>query len=278
MVMKIKNVLTIIAILAFIFNSAVPALASTTPYSNIGIASAELNTKNGRFIAGQNQNVVLPLASLTKLMTALVLLDLKTNFQKKVTISQAEINYTLPYISQGDKTSQIDLKAGDKVTKNDLWHAMLIASSNEAAIALVDNSGLSRKQFVKRMNSKAKALGLRHTKFTEPSGIDPDNLSTAKEMAIIARRAYLNSLIRSASISPSYVFKELKTGRSIGIYSRNNSLLAMKPLGMKVGYLTEARDNCAVRLSQKNKDRIIIILHSPNNALRNKEIGRLMAK
>jgi D-alanyl-D-alanine endopeptidase (penicillin-binding protein 7) len=273
-----KKLLIIVSILLVIFNCTVPVLAATASYSTVGIASASLNTKNGKFITGQNQNVVLPLASLTKLMTALVLLDLKINLQKKVTVTKAEIDYTLPYISQGDKTSQIDLKAGDKVTKDNLWHAMLIASSNEAAIALVDNSGLTRKQFVKRMNNKAKALGLKHTKFTEPSGIDPNNLSTAKEMAIITRKAYLNNSIRLVSVSSSYKFQEIKTGRLIGVYNRNNSLLAMKPLGMKVGYLTEAKDNCAVRLAQKSKDRIIIILHAQNNALRNKEIKRLMTK
>ena len=270
---------TIIIILILVFSLAGPTLTAAAKSSNnIGIASATLRTTDGKFMAGKNQNTILPLASLTKLMTALVLIDLKTNFQKKVVISAAEEDYTLPYIAQGDQTSKIDLQAGDKVTKKDLWNAMLIASSNEAAITLVDNSGISRKKFVARMNKKAKALGLSQTVFTEPSGIDPNNLSTAKEMAIISRKAYLNLSIRQASVTPAYKFKELITGRSIGIYSRNTSLLAMKPLGMKIGYLTEAKDNCAVRLKKDGKDRIVVILHADNNALRNAEIKRLLTK
>lgn len=276
--MKIHKISIIITILFFTLSSTLPTLAATTAYDKLGIASATINTKNGKYVSGQNQNTVLPLASLTKLMTALVLVDLKTNLQEKVIISQAEIDYTIAYIEPGDKTSSINIKAGDKVTKNDLWYAMLIASSNEAAIALVDNSGLSRQQFVKKMNTKARALGLVHTKFTDPSGIDPNNIGTAREMAIISRLAYSNSLIRLASISPSYKIKEVETGRAIGVYSRNNSLLAMKPLGMKVGYLTEAKDNCAIRLNQKSNDRIVVVLHALTNAQRNKEINRLMAK
>ncbi|MEI7452341.1 MAG: serine hydrolase [Candidatus Falkowbacteria bacterium] len=273
---KLQINLIIFTLLASFILQFLPVQAAA--YDNVGLASAELNSKTGKFIGGKNQDVVLPLASLTKLMTALVLLDLKINFDKKVVITQAEIDYTAPYISQGDVTSKIDLQSGDKVTKDNLWHAMLIASSNEAAVALVDNSGISRAQFIKRMNAKAKAYGLKHTKFFEPSGIDPNNVSTAKEMAVIARHAYLNLSLRQASASPSYKFKEINTDRSIGIYSRNNSLLAMKPLGMKVGYLTEAKDNCAIRLNKNGKDRVIVILHAANNARRNAEINLLVKK
>jgi D-alanyl-D-alanine endopeptidase (penicillin-binding protein 7) len=240
------------------------------------MASAALSASSGRLVAGKNQNLVLPLASLTKLMTAQGLLGLGLNMNKTVTITAAEVNYTTPYIAAGDQTSKIDLRVGDQVKVKDLWHAMLIASSNEAAIALVDHSGLSRAQFVKRMNSRAKALGLKHTKFTEPTGIDPKNLSTAKEMAVIARHAFAYAAVRETSALASYKFKDLASGRIIGVYSRNNSLLAMKPLGMKVGYLTEAKINVAVRLRKGGKDLVIVVLHALNNARRNLEINRLI--
>lgn len=97
-------------------------------------------------------------------------------------------------------------------------------------------------------------------------------------MAIIARRAYAYSSVRTVSAKASYKFKELISGRTINVISRNTSLLAMKPLGMKVGYLTEAKINVAVRLKKGTKDRIVVVLHSPNNARRNSEINRLMLK
>jgi len=273
-----KKILFSSILLIILFSWIAPALAVDYQYDKIGMASASLNAINGKFLAGQSQDVVLPLASLTKLMTALVLLDLKLDFNKKVIITEKEINYVNAYIEEGDITSKINLKAGDKVLVKDLWHAMLIASSNEAAVALVDNSGLTRTQFIARMNSKAKIFGLKKTKFTEMSGIDPKNIGTAKEMAVIAWRAYRNLTIRRAGILDSYQFEDLKTGRVIGVYNRNTSLMAMEPLAMKVGYLTEAKNNCAIRLQSKGKDRVIVILHAINNQRRNSEISRLLIK
>lgn len=272
-----KIVFFLVLVVSFCF-PVMPVFAVDHQYDKAGMASASVNAVNGQFLAGQNQDVILPLASLTKLMTALVLLDLKLDFNKKVIITEKEINYVNAYIEEGDITSKINLKAGDKVLVKDLWHAMLIASSNEAAVALVDNSGLTRAQFIARMNSKAKIFGLKKTKFTEMSGIDPKNIGTAKEMAIIAWRAYRNLTIRRAGILDSYQFKDLKTDRAISVYNRNTSLMAMEPLAMKVGYLTEAKNNCAIRLQSKGKDRVIVILHAINNQRRNSEISRLLIK
>jgi D-alanyl-D-alanine endopeptidase (penicillin-binding protein 7) len=256
-----------------------PAFAqASTAYDKLGMSSAVFNSANGKYISGTSPDTVLPYASLTKLMSALVLLDLKINLNKKVIIKDNEINYVNPYIDAGDVTSGINIKTGDKVALNDMWNAMLIASSNEAAIILVDNSGISRAKFVQRMNSKAKAYGLKHTKFTDPTGIDPRNVGTAREMAIIAWHAYAYSSVRTTSAKPSYKFNEINSGRTVSVISRNNSLLAMKPLGMKVGYLIESKINVAVRLKNGAKDRIIVVLHSINNARRNAEICRLMKK
>ena len=275
---KIFSYCLILLLAVFVFNKTAgsASAATSTAYDDYGLSSAAVSAKTGKLIAGKNQNVVLPLASLTKLMTAQILVGLGLNMNKEVAITEAEVNYTLPYIAAGDVTSKIDLRVGDKVKVKDLWQAMLIASSNEAAITLVDHSGLTRAQFVKRMNSKAKALGLTHTKFTEPTGIDPQNVSTAKEMAIIARHAFAYTTISQTSASPNYRCHDLISGRLIGIYSRNNSLLAMKPVGMKVGYLTESKINVAVRLKKSGKDRIVVVLHALNNAQRNSEIGHLM--
>ncbi len=279
---KINKIINHFLLYTFVLTNFVffvtPCLAADNSYEDLGMSSTILNASTGKYISGQNPDQILPYASLTKLMTALVLLDLKVNLNKKVVIKENQINYVDPYIDAGDVTSGINIKTGDKVTLNDMWNAMLIASSNEAAIILVDNSGISRAKFVQKMNSKAKALGLKNTKFTDPSGIDPKNIGTAREMALIARRAYSFPIIRTASAKPSYKFKEILSGRTISVVSRNTSLLAMKPIGMKVGYLTEAKINVALRLKKGTKDRIIVVLHSPNNARRNSEISRLMLK
>ncbi len=247
------------------------AFAKETP----SFSSASLAAYNGKYLSGSDSDTPRPLASLTKLMTALVLIDLDIDFNKKVKIEKKQIDYVNPYIDAGDVTSSIDLRSGDKVFLRDLWNAMLIASSNEAAAALVDNSGISRRDFVARMNAKAKAWGLKKTKFTEMSGIDPANVGTAREMAYIAWKAYRNPTIRLAGIKTRYSFKEINSGRSVSFSNRNSSLLAMEPIGMKVGYLTEAKNNVAIRLRSGAKDRVIVVLHAENNQKRNAEISRL---
>jgi len=250
-----------------------------TQYDNLGLSSIAINAKTGKVLGGKAMDQVLPYASLTKLMTALVLIDLKIeqNMNKKITITKADMDHVNPYIEDGDITSSINIKAGDKVLARDLWNAMLIASSNESAAALVRNSGISPANFVKRMNKKAATLGLKKTKFTECSGIDPKNIGTAREMAVIARKAFGFPLINNASIKTAYQFKTLNTKRLVGVYSRNTSLNNMKPVAMKVGFLVEAKSNVALRLKKGTKDRVIVVLHSAGSAKRNAEINRLMS-
>jgi D-alanyl-D-alanine endopeptidase (penicillin-binding protein 7) len=228
--------------------------------------------KTGKILKTESADEVLPLASLTKLMTALVLLDQKINFNKKITIAKDDLTHVKAYINQGDVTSEINIKEGDIVTARDLWNAMLIASSNTSAVALARSVGLSQDDFVKKMNAKAKALGLKDTQFTEPSGIDPKNVGTAKEMGIIARQAFSNPTIRTAGIKTSYKIRTLnKKPKITNIYNRNNSLLAMKPIGMKTGYLTEAQNNVAVRFD----DKVVVVLHAETNKERNDDIVKM---
>jgi serine-type D-Ala-D-Ala endopeptidase (penicillin-binding protein 7) len=247
-----------------------------TQYDSLGISSIAVSAKSGQVIGGKATNQKLPYASLTKLMTALVLLDLKIDLNKKISITKSDMMHVNPYIEEGDITSSVNIKAGDKVLARDLWHAMLIASSNEAAVALARSTGLSSVNFVKRMNNKAKALGLDKTHFTECSGIDPKNVGTAREMSVIARKAFSYPSINTTSTKTAYKFKTLNTNRLVGVYSRNTSLNNMNPTGMKVGYLTEAKSNVALRLKKGVKDRVIIVLHSQGSARRNAEINRLM--
>lgn len=249
-------------------------VSAASSYDNIGIASAVLNSKTGKIIDGKNAGKKLPVASLTKLMTALVLLDEKVNFNKRVTVTSGDLDYVNDYINKGDSTSKVNLRSGDQVKMGDLWNAMLIASSNESAVALVRNSGIGKNEFVEKMNAKAKAFGLKETEFKEYTGIDPDNVSTPEEMAVIAREAFAKKKISSASTKKSYTMKVLNKKRSVVAQNRNNSLLQMDPKGMKIGYLTEAKNNVAMRFGGK-RDGIVVVMHAQSTAERNAEIKRL---
>ena len=246
--------------------------------NNSGISSAVINNKTGKYRSGKKSNIKRPVASLTKLMTALVLLDENINFNSYTTIKQSDLDHVYSYVARGTITSAVSFRVGDRVKLNDLWSAMLVASSNEAAAALVRATGFSKSNFADKMNAKAKALGLKKTKFTESSGIDVKNVSTAQEMAKIARKAFDKKKIRTTSKRKSCQIKVSNTGRVIGVTNRNGSLLRMKSEGFKIGYLTEAKNNVAIRLKNGSKRGIIVVLHANTTGQRNNEINRLKKK
>lgn len=226
------------------------------------------------YTAGREAARLLPLASLTKVMTALVLADLNINWDKAVEISPAEIKYPCTLQACGS-TSEIDLKVGDRVRVGDLFIAMLAASSNQSAVILADNSGLSREDFVKKMNNKAIELGLTKTEFVEMSGLSADNVSTAEEFAKIAKAAFSKELISSATRQTDYIFfveQADGTPRAVEVLNRNYSLLAMGPDAYKSGYLIEAQRNAVVQKAGQ----VAVALHCYSLTQRNDIIKRLL--
>ena len=223
---------------------------------------------------GQNSDVILPLASLSKVMTALVFLDTNPDWNKQIQITPEEIKYPCTLQACGT-TSEVPLKAGDYVYIKDLWVSMLAASSNQSAVILADNSGLTRAEFIAKMNAKAAELGLKKTHFAEMSGLSADNISTAEEFAVIARAAFTNELIADATRQTNYVFAVVQTdgnARNVTVANRNTSLLAMDPLASKTGYLVEAQRNAAVL-----KDgQIVVALHCYSLTQRNDIVKKLL--
>jgi serine-type D-Ala-D-Ala endopeptidase (penicillin-binding protein 7) len=245
-------------------------LAFDSAFDDIAYASLS----DGKYLKSYYGSTILPLASLTKLMTALVFLDTEPNWQKTVTITQAQIDYP-KYYAGNDQTSEIEMAAGDQLTIEDLWVALLVASSNQAAAILADASGLDRMEFIKKMNQKAKDLGLSKTKFVDVSGLDPNNISTVKEYARVAETAFsqtkilTTSKITDYSISANDANGEVKT---ILVKNRNSSLLAFQPDASKTGYLVEAQRNVVFL---KN-NRIIAVFHAHSNKERDKIIKNLL--
>jgi len=221
-----------------------------------------------------NADQILPLASLTKLMTAIVLIDLKPDWEKQITITKEQINYPIEYAG-GDPTSEIDLTVGDKMTFYDLWQAMLVSSSNQAAAALVDSTGLSKAEFIRLMNNKATELNLNKTKFYDIAGLDAHNVTTAKEMAKIAYHAFLIPEISNASNNKNYtiIAKDIKQQtKEIEVLDRNYSLQKFEPQASKTGFLIEAQRTVAL----KKKDEIIVVMHALSMNQRNSVIEKLI--
>jgi D-alanyl-D-alanine carboxypeptidase len=242
-------------------------------YTFPGVAYA---MNNAQVVKGKNIDTILPLASLTKITTALVLLDMNPDWNKKITITQEHLKYPKLYVGD-DASSEVAFLTGDILTFHDLWISMLIASSNQATIALVDSTGLSRQDFIKKMNEKAKDLKLKKTAFYEVAGLDAHNVSTPREYSIITNAAFSRAEIADKSIQEKHEMTAIGTNgmkRKIPVINRNYSLLRFSPEGAKTGYLIEAQRNVALKKGEKS----IVILHSLSMSERNSILQRLLSR
>ncbi|OGY43039.1 MAG: hypothetical protein A2729_05760 [Candidatus Buchananbacteria bacterium RIFCSPHIGHO2_01_FULL_39_14] len=241
-------------------------------YTFADVAYVRYDGKN--FTKSYNSEVILPLASLTKLMTALVLLDLNPDWQKKITITAAQLNYPKNYVAD-DATSEVDFQLGDTLSFYDLWVAMLVSSANQATAALVDSSGIDRADFVEKMNQKAKDLGLKKTIFYDLAGLDAHNVTTTKEMAKLALAAFAKPEISETTTIRDYNLSALdKTGtaKSIKTTNRNFSLFQYEPQAVKTGYLVEAQRTMVL----KKNNAIIVVMHALSMKQRNQTIEYLL--
>lgn len=202
---------------------------------NISADKAAVVSADGRFLLfSKRAEEVQPIASITKLMTALVFLETNPDWDDEYTITRED------HILGG----KIHLFLGDTVNLHDLFLTSLVASDNGATIALVRASNLSEEEFIDRMNEKAKELRLLKTSFSDPIGLSEDNVSTARETALLALAAYKEKEIGEALILKDYTFNTVE-GREKFIESTDHLLFEedqanFKPLGGKTGYTNKA--------------------------------------
>lgn len=202
----------------------------------------------------------LSIASLTKLMTALVVTD-ELAPDTAVEISPEVFTYN------GGGSVTVGLRTGMIMDINNLLHAALIRSANDAAVALAIASAGSIEAFIDKMNARAVTLGLKDTRFANPVGFDhPDNYSTAYELALIAKQAFRKPLIRTIMTKESFTLKDLN-GKSFGTFNNTNRLLGsyLEVLGGKTG-TTPGAGQClffVVKTPQEHEI-LVILLGSPN--------------
>jgi D-alanyl-D-alanine carboxypeptidase len=201
-------------------------------------------------IAGKNIDERHPIASLSKLMTALVYLDRKPTF-KNIVKYQKE-----------DKAlfcSCLYVSAGETMTTNDLWHAMLIGSANNATRALVRSTKLTEAQFVNLMNEKAKALGLLSLTFSDPTGLDPANQGSAADMAKLAAIAFSKPQIAKVAVKEKYTFSTINTKKAHTIKNANKMLkTGWQVTGIKTGYIEESGNCLITQVKGKTTGRTIV--------------------
>jgi len=155
-----------------------------------------INQNTGETIYAKNTNMSTPIASITKLMTAMVMLDAKQSLDDEIYVSDEDVDYL--------KGTRSRLSVGSKLSRSDMLQLALMASENRAASALANNYPGGKYVFVKAMNLKAKELGLINTHFVDPTGLDSGNVSTAEDLAKMVQAAYQYPEIRLATTSPSH--------------------------------------------------------------------------
>ncbi len=228
-------------------------------------AALVFDTKN-RSVLFQKDNILeaRPIASLTKLMTAIVALE-NAKETDIFTISQNAV------VQKGEMGN---LAVGEKITLKNLLYLMLVASSNDAAQAIAENISSpatdSGQIFVGLMNQKAKALGLKNTSFKDSSGLDPSNFSTAWELTKIMEEVLKNPLLSKIMQTPKITIFSVDKKFRHQIES-TDKLLDRVPeiLGGKTGYIQEA-GNCmilAVKSPQNGGIIISVVMDSPDRLL-----------
>lgn len=207
----------------------------------------------------KNADVKVPIASITKLATALTFLDYNPGWDSVYRVKSSDIALG----------GRVYLSADDQVYIRDLFNLSLVCSSNTGANALASATGLTRNEFVQAMNKKVAELDLLNIEFIEPTGLHSYNMASAHDLAIFVKNALLNSDIRKATMQTKYSFETL-SGKMISVFS-TDSLLHSFPIngieiqGGKTGFINLS-GYCFVGCFKNHdgKELISVILGSPN--------------
>lgn len=235
------------------------------------IAVIDINKQQARYQKNAEQKF--PIASLTKLMTVIIFFELNIDLEKEVIFSEEDNNDIKKYFLPGESTGKLYLTPGEKIKVKDLLYSSLVGSSNNATIALARSTGLTREMFIKRMNERARTLGLKNTIFKEPTGLDSGNVSTALDISRLAEYAFKNKLIRKVTTTPKYSFQTLETKNWQTVVNTNWLIGSFPGLyGSKTGYTGEAGDCVVVGIENNDKNFIIALFGAKDSAARFKEL------
>jgi D-alanyl-D-alanine endopeptidase (penicillin-binding protein 7) len=215
----------------------------------------------------KNSHVALPIASITKLMTGLIVVESGLNLDEMLTITDADIDR--------HKFTSSRLRVGATMTRRDLLHIALMSSENRAAAALGRNYPGGIGAFVASMNAKAQQLGMTETHYVDSSGLSSENVASARDLARLAGVAYGEPLLRQFSTDPKYVVDD---GRRAMQYGNTNYLVAMPDwnIGLqKTGFINEAGRCLVMQAVIQGRNVIMVFLDSKGKQSRTADAGRM---
>lgn len=228
-----------------------------------------IDLDTGNIIARKDEEKVRPIASLTKLVTAMVFLKTAPDLFKVETVGEDD--------RQGGGRSR--LYVGEKLTLYDLFHLALISSDNVAARILARSTGFSADEFAEKMNQLAGELNLTHTRFVDPTGLDRENVSTASDLAVIFKAALEYERISETIKKKNHTYKAINSDRQYVAYNTNRLLYGREDiLGGKTGYIRDSGYCLALGVEMGDGRRLgAILLGAPSNAYRYRDAYRLLA-
>jgi serine-type D-Ala-D-Ala carboxypeptidase (penicillin-binding protein 5/6) len=247
---RLSALIATVACVALSANAlAKPHLERRDPFPSAAVAYATV--LDGELLWGRNLDIHRAPASLTKLLTALVLLD--SDWQPDALLPVSHAAAHVP-------RQRVGLRSGERVRAEDALTAMLVHSANDACMALVEHAAPSLAEFADRMNARATQLGMNDSHFVHPCGFDEDGqYSTVSDLLRLAKAAHADPRIASI-VAEERTTITTASGRKLTM-SNTNQLLGHLPgvVGLKTGYTAQA-GRCLIALAEQSGHRVWLVL------------------
>ncbi|MFC2996918.1 D-alanyl-D-alanine endopeptidase [Acinetobacter sichuanensis] len=249
-------------------------ISDTNRYLNQPSVSARaalvMDANTGEVLYSKNTNTALPIASITKLMTAVVTADARLNMSEDIMLQ------SIDFAGAGGKNSSSTLKVGDTMNRAEMLLVALMKSENPAAAALARTYPGGRPAFVAAMNAKARQLGMSSTYYTESTGLDPHNISSARDLGILVSAASQYGLIRQFSTTAHYDFN-----LGYRILKSNNTNAMVRNGGWninisKTGYINEAGRCVVMHTTVNNRPAVVVLLGASTSQSRTNDATNLL--
>lgn len=254
----------------------------TSSYSNYGTGAYHTGSKGvmvmdaqtGKVIYEKNADTPRPIASISKVMTAVIVMESGADMNEMLTIHS--LDFKAPKKSGSDR-----LRVGDQLTRNDMLLMTLMKSENPAAKALARTDPQGYDAFIAKMNQKARELGMTQTKFYDPSGLDSRNVASPRDLAILTSYAARQHLISRFSTMPRHNFwvNNLTSGsRTVPARSTNYMVRdGLFNLGLsKTGYIREAGKCLVVQTNLNNRPTVVVLLGANDTQTRWKDAETIL--
>jgi D-alanyl-D-alanine endopeptidase (penicillin-binding protein 7) len=226
-----------------------------------------LDRNTNEVLFSKNAQAVLPIASITKLMTSMVVFEHQQDLEEVLTVTQDDVDT--------EKNSGSRLAMGSRLTRREMLHLALMSSENRAAHALGRHFPGGLSAFVDSMNQRARDLGMHDTRFVEPTGLSSKNQSSALDLAILVRASHDHELLRQFSVTPE---AKMAVGRQQLQFRNTNGLVRGGTWDIalqKTGYISEAGRCVVMQATLAGRELILVLLDSAGRYSRIGDAERL---